>query len=113
MAEAIPWRIGSAVLQKDELIDLSYRKERSIRTTFELTTPLIFPLGRRKARPGNRNEAVLRTHKLMTIASETLRLYEPSTLFDTHALGEGCHYVYRGALDENSQRISCIACQVS
>lgn len=24
--------------------------------------------------------------KLMTMASETLRLYEPSTLFDTHAM---------------------------
>jgi hypothetical protein len=26
------------------------------------------------------------THKPMVIARETLRLYDPSTLFDTHAL---------------------------
>ena len=63
------------------------------RTTFELTAPLMLPLcvgargqsvswlARRRGREGG-GEA----HKLMTIARETLRLYEPSTLFDTHAL---------------------------
>ena len=74
MAEAIPWCIGSAVLQKGESLGRSNRKERLIRTTFELTAPFKFPLGRRKVRPGNRKAADLRTHKLMTIASDTLRL---------------------------------------
>ena len=38
-----------------------------VRTTFEETAPLRLP-------------------KEMTMAMETLRLYEPSTLFDTHAM---------------------------
>ena len=68
-------------------------KGKEARTTFELTAPLMLPLcvgargqsvswlARRRGREGG-GEA----HKLMTIARETLRLYEPSTLFDTHAL---------------------------
>ena len=63
------------------------------RTTFELTAPLMLPLcvgargqsvrwlARRRGREGGEE-----AHKLITIARETLRLYEPSTLFDTHAL---------------------------
>lgn len=38
-------------------------------------------------RKGHRYGQVERTtHKLIVIARDTLRLYEPSTLFDTHAL---------------------------
>jgi hypothetical protein len=44
------------------------------RTTFELTAPLTLALGRRKARPGNRDAVALGTHKLMPTAIDTLRL---------------------------------------
>ena len=44
------------------------------RTTFELTAPLRFPLGRSKAQMSNRDAAVVWTHKLMVIAIDTLRL---------------------------------------
>ena len=43
------------------------------RTTFELTAPLRFPLGR-KSRIGDKDAAVVRTHKPMPIAIDTLRL---------------------------------------
>lgn len=32
---------------------------------------------------------MMHTHKLIVMANETLRLYDPSTLFDTQALEEG------------------------
>jgi hypothetical protein len=53
-------------------------------TTLELTAPLMFPLA--GVRMSLTNVHLCCTHKLIVIANETLRLYEPSTLFDTQAL---------------------------
>ena len=53
---------------------LDRRSSRMARTTFELTAPLRFPLGRRQARRGNGDPAVMQTHKLIANASDTLRL---------------------------------------
>lgn len=49
---------------------LTLFRQQAELTTLEDTAPLMFP-------------------KLITIASETLRLYVPSTLLDTHAMTFG------------------------
>lgn len=57
-------------------------------TILELTAPLRLPLYAKKIVTSNEDcPAGKYTHKLMTIAMETLRLEDPSTLFETHALG--------------------------
>ena len=57
-------------------------------TTFELTAPLRLPLyTRRIVSMSGDYRTREQTHKLMVIARDTLRLYDPSTLFETHALG--------------------------
>ena len=57
------------------------------RTTFELTAPLRLPLFTNKIVSLSEDDSTGKyTHKLITIAMDTLRLEDPSTLFETHAL---------------------------
>jgi len=57
-------------------------------TTLELTAPLIFPLLWERREGSVTSSFTKCPHNEMTIAKETLRLYDPSTLFETQALME-------------------------
>ena len=85
----IPRRIGRTILlqKKKTLADCAGTGPS---TTYDIGAycPInISALKKSLERKGHRYGQVERTtHKLIVIARDTLRLYEPSTLFDTHAL---------------------------
>ena len=85
MSEGVPWFIFGTILLATSVHLPMIKPARTKRTTLEDTAPFKFPLCSRFILDKVESTKE-RTYKLITMANETLRLYDPSTLLDIHAL---------------------------